>query len=68
MARYPRCAAHLRDGQPCLRTVVDGSEFCVHDAELAEANGPEALKRDAQATHEQERVYTAARDRRRVRL
>jgi hypothetical protein len=44
MARYPRCAALLRDGQPCLRTVADGSEFCVHHAKLAETHGSELVK------------------------
>jgi PAS domain-containing protein len=28
MAPFPRCATQLRDGQPCLRTVADGSGFC----------------------------------------
>jgi hypothetical protein len=45
MASFPRCAAHLRDGQHCLRTVVDGSEFCVHHAKLAESHGAEAVER-----------------------
>jgi hypothetical protein len=33
-----------RDGQPCLRTVANGSEFCVHHAELAETHGREVVK------------------------
>ncbi len=36
MAAYPRCGAALRNGQPCLRTVEPGSEFCVHHARLFE--------------------------------
>jgi hypothetical protein len=44
MARLPRCAALLRDGQPCLRTIADDSEFCVHHAKLAATHGPETVK------------------------
>lgn len=39
MASFPRCAAPLRDGQACGRTVVDGSEFCVHHSKLAVTHG-----------------------------
>ena len=45
MASFPRCAAHLRDGQPCLRTVADGAEFCVHHTKLAKSHGVDAVKR-----------------------
>jgi hypothetical protein len=41
---YPRCAGKLRDGQPCGRTVADGSEFCVHHRQLAEEHGDDAVK------------------------
>jgi hypothetical protein len=34
MASFPRCAARLRDGRSCDRTVADGSEFCVHHSKL----------------------------------
>jgi hypothetical protein len=34
----------LRDGQPCGRTVADGSEFCVHHRELAEEHGADVVK------------------------
>ena len=34
MPASPRCAALLRDGEPCRRTVVPGSEFCVHHTKL----------------------------------
>ena len=45
MARFPRCAAQLRDGTPCGRTVAAGSEFCVHHVTLVEQHGEEALRR-----------------------
>ena len=44
MTSFPRCAARLRDGQPCDRTVTDGSEFCVHHAKLAATHGDEVVK------------------------
>jgi hypothetical protein len=44
MTSYPRCAAKLRDGQPCGRTVADGSEFCVHHRKLADEHGPDVVK------------------------
>src|SRR4051794_25373694 len=44
MLRQPRCAARLRDGQPCLRAIAGGSEFCVHHAELAATHGPDVVK------------------------
>jgi hypothetical protein len=40
----PRCAARLRDGQPCGRTVLAGSEFCGHHASLVEVHGSDTLK------------------------
>jgi hypothetical protein len=45
MPPFPRCAARLRDGRPCGRTVVEGSEFCVHHEGIVEEQGGEALKR-----------------------
>jgi hypothetical protein len=42
---FPRCAAKLRDGRPCNRTVVEGSEFCVHHDGLVDEHGAEVLKR-----------------------
>jgi hypothetical protein len=45
MASFPRCAAQLRDGTPCGRTVAAGSEFCVHHVKLVEQHGEEALRR-----------------------
>jgi hypothetical protein len=45
MASVPRCAAHLRDGRPCNRTVEDGSEFCVHHQRLLDEHGAAELKR-----------------------
>ena len=44
MASFPRCAARLRDGQPCGRTVADKSEFCIHHAKLAVTRGDEVVK------------------------
>jgi hypothetical protein len=41
---FARCAARLRDGQPCGRTVSPGSEFCSHHASLVEVHGVDALK------------------------
>jgi hypothetical protein len=45
MSSFPRCAAKLRDGRPCNRTVVEGSEFCVHHDRLVDEHGAEVLKR-----------------------
>jgi hypothetical protein len=45
MASFPRCAALLRDGTPCVRTVAAGSEFCVHHVTLVDQHGEEALRR-----------------------
>jgi hypothetical protein len=44
MAGVPRCAASLRDGRACGRTVVEGSEFCVHHDRLVAEHGADALK------------------------
>jgi hypothetical protein len=44
MQAFPRCAALLRDGRACERTVVEGSEFCVHHDRLLAEHGAEALK------------------------
>jgi hypothetical protein len=44
MAPFPRSAARLRGGQPCDRTVVTGSEFCVHPSRLAETQGVQRVK------------------------
>ena len=40
-----RCAALLWDGRPCERTVVEGSEFCVHHDRHVLEHGADALKR-----------------------
>jgi hypothetical protein len=45
MPPFPRCAAKLRDGRPCNRTVFEGSEFCVHHDSLVDEHGAEVLKR-----------------------
>jgi hypothetical protein len=45
MASFPRCAAQLRDGTPCGRTVAAGSDFCVHHLTLIEEHGEQALQR-----------------------
>jgi hypothetical protein len=44
MTSVPRCTARLRDGQPCGRTVQDGSELCVHHAKLAATLGDEVVR------------------------
>jgi hypothetical protein len=44
MSAYPRCAALLRSGQPCGRTVAKGSEFCVHHEKLLETVDAEAMR------------------------
>jgi hypothetical protein len=44
MEAFPRCAALLRDGRACERTVVEDSEFCVHHDRLLAEHGAEALK------------------------
>jgi hypothetical protein len=44
MASFPRCAAQLRDGTPCGRTVAAGSDFCVHHVTLVEQHGEKALR------------------------
>jgi hypothetical protein len=44
MSSFPRCAARLRDGRPCNRTVVEGSEFCIHHDRLLEEHDAETLK------------------------
>jgi hypothetical protein len=44
MQAFPRCAAVLRDGRACERTVVAGSEFCVHHERLLAEHGADALK------------------------
>ena len=49
-AYRPRCAAWLRDAEPCDRTVTDGSDFCVHHAKLAATCGDEVVKEGFQAT------------------
>jgi hypothetical protein len=45
MHAFPRCAAFLRDGSACARTVVEGSEFCVHHDRLLADHGADALKK-----------------------
>jgi hypothetical protein len=44
MPAFPRCAALLRNGQPCGRTVDPDSEFCVRDVELVATVGAENLR------------------------
>jgi hypothetical protein len=44
MQAFPRCAALLRDGRACERTVVAGSESCVHHERLLAQHGADALK------------------------
>jgi hypothetical protein len=44
MSAFPRCAALLRNGQPCNRTAADGSEFCVHHTELLVTVDAETLR------------------------
>jgi hypothetical protein len=44
MAVLPRCAALLRNGQPCSRTVAEGTEFCVHHAGLLATVDAETLR------------------------
>src|SRR3954467_8748137 len=44
MAASPRCAALLRNGQSCGRTVAAGSEFCVHHTNLLASVDAEAMK------------------------
>jgi hypothetical protein len=61
---FARCAAKLRDGQPCGRTVSPGSEFCSHHASLVEVRGTDALKeglprRRASAKSKPPKVVTA---------
>jgi hypothetical protein len=43
-AAFPRCEAHLRNGQPCGRTVAAGSEFCPHHTKLLETVDAESLR------------------------
>src|SRR3954470_23546418 len=45
MAASPHCAALLRSGQPCERTVAAGSEVCVHHTNLLATVDAEAMKR-----------------------
>src|SRR5262249_53841270 len=44
MPAYPRCGALLRNGQPCGRTVVAGSEFCSHHTKLLGTVDAESLR------------------------
>jgi len=43
-ARPSALRALLRNGQPCARTVVEGSEFCVHHTRLLEDVDAESLR------------------------
>jgi hypothetical protein len=45
MTADPRCAALLRDGTECGRTVAAGSDFCVHHAKLLATVDAETLRR-----------------------
>ena len=44
MPASPRCAAMLRNGQPCDRTVAVDSEFCVHHTKLLATVDLDALR------------------------
>ena len=44
MPAFPGCAALLRNGQPCGRTVAEDSEFCSHHTELLENVDAESLR------------------------
>jgi hypothetical protein len=44
MPAFPRCAALLRDGQSCGRTVAVGSEFCVHHTNLLATVDAETMR------------------------
>jgi hypothetical protein len=44
MQAFPGCAASLRDGRACGRTVIEGSEFSVHHDRLLAEHGADALK------------------------
>jgi hypothetical protein len=44
MPAFPRCAALLRDGQPCGRTVAVGSAFCVHHTKLLATVDAETMR------------------------
>jgi hypothetical protein len=44
MPAFPRCGALLRNGQPCGRTVADGSEFCVNHIKLLETVDAQAMR------------------------
>jgi hypothetical protein len=45
MPASPRCAALLRDGSPCGRTVTAGSEFCVYHTKLLENVDAETMRK-----------------------
>jgi hypothetical protein len=45
MTAYTRCAALLRDGTPCGRTVAAGSEFCAHHTKLLATTDAETMRR-----------------------
>ena len=44
MPAFPRCGALLRDGQPCRRTVVPGSDFCAHHNKLLASVDAETMR------------------------
>jgi hypothetical protein len=44
MSEFARCAALLRNGQPCGRTVSAGVEFCIHHTKLLETVDAESLR------------------------
>jgi len=41
---FPRCAALLRNGEPCQRTIAAGSEFCVHHTKLLATVDAETMR------------------------
>jgi hypothetical protein len=44
MAEFPRCAALLRDGTLCGRTVAAASDFCVHHTKLLATTDAETMR------------------------
>jgi hypothetical protein len=44
MPAFPRCAALLRNGQPCGRTIAPDSEFCVRQVGLLTTVGADNLR------------------------
>jgi hypothetical protein len=64
MQAFPRCAALLRDGRACDRTVVETSEVCVHHDRLLAKHGADALKQGLAASEADAGPLAAERPRR----